>query len=84
MPRPKWYCQMRFTMTRGVSGFFGSASQLASTERRPVEFKPSGGAIFESLGSRIGKESRLHFFSLDVPVAGSQDVGFRSDPRCDR
>ena len=43
MPLPKWSCQMRLTMTRAVSGFFGSVSQFASADRRPVEFSPSGG-----------------------------------------
>ena len=35
-------------MTRAVSGFSGSASQLASAVRRPVEFTPAGGDILAS------------------------------------
>ena len=35
MPRPKWNCQIRFTMTRAVNGFSGLAIQLASVIRRP-------------------------------------------------
>src|SRR5690349_23791921 len=38
MPRPKWYCQTRLTMTRAVSELCGSATQSASTVRRPDDF----------------------------------------------
>ena len=36
MPVPIRNCQMRFTITRAVSGFSGDASQFASAVRRPV------------------------------------------------
>ena len=33
MPRPKWPCQMRLTITRAVSGLRGSVSHRASSSR---------------------------------------------------
>ena len=43
MPRPKWYCQMRLTITRAVSGLSGEAIQSASTRRRPGTCAPGVG-----------------------------------------
>ena len=42
-PRPKCICQMRFTKTRAVSGFFASNSQRA----RPIRF--SGHWLFHGM-----------------------------------
>src|SRR5436309_2122790 len=39
MPRPKWCCQRRLTITRAVSGFAGSVSHLASAARTQVHFR---------------------------------------------
>ncbi|PYR86343.1 MAG: hypothetical protein DMG18_03030 [Acidobacteria bacterium] len=44
MPRPKWWCQTRLTMTRAASGFSREASHSASALRRP-EVRPSAGGI---------------------------------------
>ena len=43
-PKPKWYCQTRLTITRVVSGLFGSVNQRASVTRRRDVVEPSGGA----------------------------------------
>lgn len=42
MPRPKWCCQIRLTITRAVSGFLGLAIQPASARRRPELARPAG------------------------------------------
>ena len=42
-----------------VSGFFGSASQLASAARRPVESWPRGGSIFAGAGFENREKPRL-------------------------
>src|ERR1051325_6365618 len=47
MPRPKWCCQRRLTMTREVIGLSFDAIQLARTVRRPDDL-PIG---FASAGS---------------------------------
>ena len=38
-PRPKWYCQIRLTITRVDSGLSGRVSQRARASRRPVELR---------------------------------------------
>src|SRR5687768_143860 len=43
MPRPKWYCQMRLTITRAVSGLSFDAIQSARTVRRPLVLAPVAG-----------------------------------------
>src|SRR5437773_10868363 len=46
IPRPKWCCQTRFTITRATSGFRGETIQLASRVLRPVDLLPEGGWTF--------------------------------------
>ena len=43
-PRPKWCCQIRFAITRAVSGLRESAIHFASAERRPEIVSGSIGA----------------------------------------
>ena len=43
-------------VTRVVSGLSGAASQLASTDRRPVDSTPAGATIFGVEASRIVKK----------------------------
>ena len=45
IPRPKWYCQIRLTMTRDVSGWCGCTSQRAKAKRRPVWLAPGHGYL---------------------------------------
>ncbi len=42
MPWPKWWLQMRLTITRAVSGFSGEPSHSASARLRP-EVRPFAG-----------------------------------------
>src|SRR5438093_11147146 len=44
MPRPKWCCQIRLTITRAVTGLSFDAIQFARTERRPLLRAPAGGS----------------------------------------
>ena len=44
MPRPKWWNQIRLTITRAVSGLSGDAIHSASANRRP-DVRPSDRGI---------------------------------------
>ena len=44
IPVPKCHCQMRFTMTRAVSGWLASVSQRASSNR-PLWFSGGRGGL---------------------------------------
>ena len=56
MPWPKWYCQMRLTITRVVSGLSGLPIHSASAVRRPVVCEPteSSGLSFPSTVRKPG------------------------------
>ena len=41
-PRPKWYCQMRLTMERHVSGLSLRVIHLASAARRAAQMIVAG------------------------------------------
>ena len=43
IPVPKWCFQIRFTMTREVSGWSGRINQRAKAKRRPVLLEPGQG-----------------------------------------
>ena len=57
MPRPKWYCQTRLTITRAVSGLSFEASQSASAVRRPLDlaFGPGAGIAGSGTPKTDGK-----------------------------
>ena len=71
-------CQMRFTITRAVSGLSGETSHSASARRRP-DVRPFAGAI--SVGGfavgRYGEEARPHQRTAAVHVASNQEVRWR-------
>ena len=75
MPRPKWWCQMRLTMTRAVSGFCAEPSHSASARRRP-DVCPSAGGI--SVGGlpivATRHEARLHQGAVALRIAANQEV----------
>ncbi len=60
-PLPKWYCQMRLTITRAVSGLSLLAIQLASALRLPVEVASMGGSGIGAAAQRAEKSGR-HLF----------------------
>ena len=65
-------CQMRFTITRAVSGFSRDASQFAKAVRRPVV--PSG-ISKPALTTR--RNCRLHRVEAVVRIAHAQDIALR-------
>ena len=66
-PRPKWYCQIRLTITRVDSGLSGRLSQRARASRRPVDRGAAGGgSILRRRGVEHDEEARLD----RAPVAG--------------
>ena len=75
MPRPKWYCQMRFTITRAVSGCSGSVSHLASSVRGLGVSAGSSGA---SSGTRTPRRPHADLLALVLPIAALQDVNRRA------
>src|SRR5215467_11039204 len=43
-PEPKWYCQIRLTITRANKGFSALANHSANALRRPVDLACKGGS----------------------------------------
>ena len=75
MPRPKWWCQMRLTITRAVSGFCARAEPLG--QRPPAARRAAVGG--RNLGRRVaigrrGDEARLHHRAFGVRIAAEQEV----------
>ena len=68
MPRPKWYCQTRFTNTRAVSGLSFDAIQSASTVRRPLDLRTGlqRSGIFGLGQPQHRGEAGLHFLTRRV------------------
>ena len=56
-PLPKWPCQMRFTMTRAVSGFSGLAIQSASVRRRSCSAESRASCFVPSTLNTAGTTS---------------------------
>src|SRR6202030_2071136 len=56
IPSPKWCCQMRFTITRAVNGFSGSATHSANPRRRHVVCAPAG-AVGKTYSTGLATES---------------------------
>ena len=60
IPRPKWCCQRRLTITRAVSGLSGRVSQSASAVRRPLDRvgRPRSSEIRHGSRGRPGTPAR--------------------------
>ena len=69
MPRPKWCCQSRFTITRAVSGLSGDwRPSFASASRRPVlPVRESTRRGTACRPAKIAGEARLHLVRPGSP-----------------
>ena len=75
MPSPKWCCQIRFTITRAVSGLPCEASHSANPRRRQLDFASAGGSGKRPLGLAHDRQhARRHLRARRVRAAAMQEV----------
>ena len=78
MPWPKWYCQMRLTITRAVSGFSGSAIQPASSAEGCAVSAGSSGV---SSGKQDSERAHSHAVAFVLIIAAGQQTNGRQFAR---